>query len=195
MIGAVFPDQDEGPALEADPIIEAALAEFRDFGFRRVSIGDVARRAGIHRATVYRRFATKEQLLVAASIAWARQFFNGVMAAVATLESFDDRLAEGFLLSLKGLREDPLLTRLLTSDRDEVLPFLTVKGGPVLDAVTGFFALQYRAAFPGNPEVDQAAEVAARIGLSLLLTPSSRIPLSTDDEIRTFARRYLLRLA
>jgi AcrR family transcriptional regulator len=177
-----------------EQIIDAALAEFSEFGFRRVSIADVAHRTGLHRATVHRRFATKDDLVLAASITWARRFFESVAAAVADLDTFQDQLVEGFTLSLKRLRTDPLVTRILTTDADTVLPFLTTQGGPVLAAVTEFFANQYRTAYPDRPDIDIAAELAARIGLSLLLTPDSRAVLDTDDDIRTFARRYLLTL-
>ncbi|QIS20962.1 TetR/AcrR family transcriptional regulator [Nocardia terpenica] len=187
---ATNPEQD----ATGEQIIDAALAEFTEFGFRRVSIADVARRAGLHRATVHRRFPTKDDLVTAASIVWARRFFETVTAAVADLTTFEDRLVEGFTLSLKGLRADPLVTRILVTDADTVLPFLTTQGGPVLASVTEFFAEQYRLARPDAPDIDVAAELAARIGLSLLLTPASRAPLDTDDDIRAFARRYLLAL-
>jgi AcrR family transcriptional regulator len=178
----------------AEQIIDCALAEFTEFGFRRVSIADVAHRAGLHRATVHRRFATKDDLVVAASITWARRFFKKINAAVADLDTFEDRLVEGFTLSLKAMRTDPLVTRILVTDADTVLPFITTKGGPVLAAVTEFFAEQYRAAYTDAPDIDVAAELAARIGLSLLVTPHSRAALDTDDDIRGFARRYLLAL-
>jgi AcrR family transcriptional regulator len=178
----------------AEQIIDAALAEFTAFGFRRVSIADVATRAGLHRATVHRRFATKDDLVVAASITWARRFFTTIASAVATLDTFDDQLVEGFTLALKTLRTDPMVTRILTTDADTVLPFLTTGGGPVLNAVTEFFAIQYRTAHPDKPDIDIAAELAARIGLSLLLTPHTHATLDTDENIRAFARRYLLAL-
>lgn len=177
-----------------DQIIDAALAEFTEFGFRRVSIADVARRTGLHRATVHRRFATKDDLVLAASITWARRFFTTIATAVADLDTFEARLVEGFTLALNGLRSDPLVTRILTTDAETVLPFLTTQASPVLAAVTEFFAEHYRSAYPDRLDIDIAAELAARIGLSLLLTPDSHAPLDTDEDIRTFARRYLMTL-
>lgn len=193
MLAALLSTTDEYDAT-AEQIIDAALAEFTEFGFRRVSIADAARRAGLHRATVHRRFPTKDDLVMAASITWARRFFADIRAAVDGIDDFEDRLVEGFTLSLKGLRNDPLVSRVLTTDADTVLPFLTTQGGPVLAAVTSFFVDQYRAAHPDDPDIEVAAELAARIGLSLLLTPASHAMLHTDDEIRAFARRYLLAL-
>src|SRR6478752_9740395 len=43
------------PTSEA--ILDAAVVEFEQHGFRRVAIDDVARRAGVSRTTIYRRFA------------------------------------------------------------------------------------------------------------------------------------------
>ncbi|HEY4020870.1 MAG TPA: TetR family transcriptional regulator [Pseudonocardiaceae bacterium] len=191
MLGELLATADDQDAT-AEQIIDAALAEFTEFGFRRVSIADVARRTGLHRATVHRRFPTKDDLVVAASIVWARRFFTTIATAVADLDSFEDRLVEGFTLALNGLRADPLVARILTTDADTVLPFLTTQGTLVLAAVADFFAEQYRAAYPDRPGIDVAAELAARLGLSLLLTPDSNAQLDTDADIRAFARRYLL---
>ena len=41
----------------AEAILDAAVVEFEQHGFRRVAIDDVARRAGVSRTTIYRRFA------------------------------------------------------------------------------------------------------------------------------------------
>jgi len=53
------------PALD-DAILEAALAEFAEAGFAGVTIEGVAARAGVGKATVYRRYADKVALVVAA---------------------------------------------------------------------------------------------------------------------------------
>ena len=53
------------PAVD-DAILRAALELFRANGFADTSIDAVAKRAGVTRVTVYRRFASKEDLLAAA---------------------------------------------------------------------------------------------------------------------------------
>ena len=47
-------------------ILDAALVEFERHGFRRVALDDVARRAGVSRTTIYRRFANRDELVAAA---------------------------------------------------------------------------------------------------------------------------------
>ena len=53
----------------ADPaaaaILDAAVVEFERQGFRRVALDDVARRAGVSRMTIYRRFASRDELVSA----------------------------------------------------------------------------------------------------------------------------------
>ena len=53
------------PACDA-AILQAALAAFAEGGYRGVSIEGVAARSGVAKATIYRRFANKAQLLVEA---------------------------------------------------------------------------------------------------------------------------------
>ena len=42
------------PADATAAILDAALVEFEQHGFRRVALDDVARRAGVSRTTIYR---------------------------------------------------------------------------------------------------------------------------------------------
>ena len=44
-------------------ILDAAIVEFERHGYRRVALDDVARRAGVSRTTIYRRFANKDELV------------------------------------------------------------------------------------------------------------------------------------
>jgi AcrR family transcriptional regulator len=175
----------------AERILDAALAEIGEYGLRRVTVDDIARRAGIHRVTVYTRFGTKDEILTAAAIAWTHRFFGAIAAKVDGLP-VDERLVEGFVLSAQTMRTDPLITRLLTAEPDVMLPLLTVDSGPVIDAVRTFFAEQLRD--PSVPDPESAAELAARISLSLFLNPRGHFPIDTPDQLRMFARRHLVPL-
>lgn len=46
-----------------DRIHQAAVELFKAFGFRKVSIGEIARRAGVSPTTIYNHFGTKEGLV------------------------------------------------------------------------------------------------------------------------------------
>ncbi len=58
-------------ARASQAILDAALAELVDVGYASLSLDRIATRAGVHRSTVYRRWADKEQLVVDAVLASA----------------------------------------------------------------------------------------------------------------------------
>ncbi|MFE6864021.1 TetR/AcrR family transcriptional regulator [Nocardia sp. NPDC057668] len=181
---------------ETDPqvlrIIDAALAEFREHGIDRVRMEHIARRAGLHRATVYRAFPSKDSVVTTALTTWLGRVLSEVSAAVAQHTDVRDRAAEGFAIALRTLRADPLTNRVLLADEGG-RPFVITYGATLLATARTYFADQLRQAedIEGiDPEA--AAEVAARLSLTLLLIPDSVFPLDTDDQARTFARTHLL---
>jgi AcrR family transcriptional regulator len=66
---AVDPDRPRPRAATArsratrTALLEAAIAEFAVFGFRRASVEGVARRAGVSRATLYVHWSSKDELM------------------------------------------------------------------------------------------------------------------------------------
>ena len=176
-----------------DPVTErvlgAALARFEDFGIRRTTMEDVAGAAGVSRVTVYRRFPQKERLVEAVILREAQRFFAELEAAVAGIDSVEERIVEAFVHTLRAARQQRLLNRLLRTEPAMVLPHLTVEGAPVIAAGTGFLARQMKIARTGVPaaEIDTVAELVARLVLSYLLTPG----LETEAEARRFAARHI----
>jgi len=55
----------EGSDPVAETILDAALEEFLAYGLRRTNVDVVAKRAGVSRATLYRRFDGKDALVQA----------------------------------------------------------------------------------------------------------------------------------
>lgn len=163
-------------------ILDAALAEFTEFGLRRVSADDVARRAGISRATLYRRFpGGKSQLIQQVMARDMRRFLGEVDAAVSGLPSLEEQLVEGILVALRTARADPLLTRLSVTEPDTLLPYLTTEAGPLIAAAAGYLGDRYRRAQadglapPGDPPVapSAVAEIMVRLAISFYLAPES----------------------
>jgi AcrR family transcriptional regulator len=176
------PDWAAAPDEPSARILDAALAEFAEFGLRRVSADDVARRAGISRATLYRRFpGGKRQLIQQVMARDMRRFLAEVDAAVSGLPSLEEQLAEGILVALRTARADPLLTRLAVTEPDTLLPFLTTDAGPLIEAAAGYLGERYRRAQadglapPGEPPVapSAVAEIMVRLAISFYLAPGS----------------------
>ncbi|WP_141577900.1 TetR/AcrR family transcriptional regulator [Actinomadura sp. WMMA1423] len=176
-------------------ILDAALAEFETYGLRRVSVEDVAKRAGVARTTIYRRFTNKEQLLQAVILRECRRFLTAIAEATEDLDSPEDAVVEGFVVGLRSARTHPLMTRVLQSEPEAFLPQLSMNGGAVMLAARDILADRLRRARPGDAEDhDTVAEVLLRLAVSLLLIPGGGLALGDEDAIRKFARDYLTRM-
>lgn len=180
----------------SESILDAALREFMDYGLRRTNVDVVARQAGVSRATLYRRFENKDVLVQAVLVRECRRFFTSIVEAVDGLPTARERLVEGFTVGVRYARHDRLLSRLLASDPEALLPYLTVNGGLVVAVARDFLVGQADQLPGGDQPVDGrepagVAELFVRLAISFTLTPDSCIPLDTDEDVRAFARSYL----
>ena len=195
----------ESPSFDADDeltrrILDAALAQFNDFGLRRTTVDDVARRSGLSRITIYRRFAKKDNLIEAVLQREVRRFLAGLQATIDAQSTPAGRIVESCAFSVQYLRGHPLLNRLLATEPEAIVPWLTVRGGPVIAAVRErIAAVMRREVYGAGPvpdgaahAIDVAAEVCVRLTLSFVLTPPTVVPLDTADDARRFARQYAL---
>jgi AcrR family transcriptional regulator len=178
-----------------ETILDAALEEFLAYGLRRTNVDAVARRAKVSRATLYRRFDGKDALVQAVLVRECRRFFGSIVAATDHLSTVEDRLVEGFVVGVRYAREDRLMNRLLASDPEALLPYLTVNGALVV-AVARDFLVQQGEQHGALPRVKGrtpagVAELFVRLAISFTLTPQSSVPLGTDAEVRAFAANYL----
>ncbi|MEV4127976.1 TetR/AcrR family transcriptional regulator [Nocardia sp. NPDC049707] len=180
-------------------VLDAALLVFLDFGIKRTSMVEVARRCGLSLATLYRRFASKSDLIQAVGMRQARQFVEEVDAAqqrqVDRDAGAEEQIVELFVAFLNGLRGNKLLDRLLKTEPEIVLPYLTVRGAPVLELGRDYLAefitrLQAEGKLP-EYDPEPVAEMIARTALSLALTPQTVLPLDDDAAIRKFARDHV----
>ncbi|MBF6243850.1 MULTISPECIES: TetR/AcrR family transcriptional regulator [Nocardia] len=181
-------------------VLDAALLAFLDFGIKRTSMVEVARRGRLSLATLYRRFAGKSDLIQAVGLWQARQFVEQVDAAVQRQidrdASAEDQIVELFVAFLDGLRGNKLLDRLLTTEPEVVLPYLTVQGAPVIELGRDYVAefITRLQAEDKLPQYDPLplAELVARNALSLALTPQTLIPVDDEAACRQFARDHVV---
>src|SRR2546430_9840673 len=95
----------------ADRILGGALEYAEDFGLRRFTIDDVARRVGVSRVTVYRYFPKKDQLISALIMRELRRFLTRVDQVVNAQPTPAAKLTEGLIFCITYLREHRLLNR------------------------------------------------------------------------------------
>ncbi len=104
-------------------ILDGAMAALSRHGATQLSMSDVCEAAGVSRATLYRYFARKEELLAAVGEHVSRNFVDGIKLAVAASQSPADRLRlvlEFFIRYTSQVKSD----RMLEIEPSFVLKFL-----------------------------------------------------------------------
>lgn len=185
----------EKPVSDGEKLLESALSAFLDFGIKRTSMGEIARRAGISPATLYRRFESKNELVEAVSVREAQRFVAEIDKRVQKVDGVEEQLVEIFVAVITAIAGNELLRRLLRTEPDLILPRLTTEAGPIIAVGRTYLAEKLRELRSGADDdfdADLVAEIMARLALSLALTPDGLIPIDDVEAGRDFARRTLL---
>jgi AcrR family transcriptional regulator len=158
-------------------ILAAAFDCISDVGLGRTTVEDVARAAGIARQTVYRYFPSKDHLITALVLQEEEKFLDGIRAAFDAAPDLEVSLRDGLLFCLRFAREHPLLDRLLSTDPETLLPYLTVRAAPAIRRARDVLKeLITQKAWVRMNVVDSAVDAAVRVVLSYTLTPPDQSP-------------------
>jgi AcrR family transcriptional regulator len=187
----------EPPAdATSDRILDAALALVAASGIRALTMDDVARRAGVGRMTVYRRFGDRERLLDALAVREGRRCLAELDAAAPVDAPIAEQVAAGFATSIRLSREHPLLSRLARVEPEQVLHSLAADASALFALSRVFVAERLRAArrvgvLADGVDCDQAAELLVRLALSFVLLEDSVLPLDDPERLSEVARRLV----
>lgn len=178
---------------DRDAILDGALAAFLDFGVRRTSMADIARRAGISPATLYRRYSQKSDLVAAVGLREATRVLARLSDIIDIEATPLEQLTLLYTAVADEVRSNGLLHRLLATEPETVLPKLTFDAEPILqigrDYLAGFLTrLQAEGHLPSY-DVRPVADALTRLTQSEMLTPSKE-PLA-PNEVRAFVRDHL----
>lgn len=179
------------PEQQEAAILDAAAIEFTEVGVRQANMDAIARAAGVSRSTLYRRFPSKENLL----IALANEAFERGMAeleqAVAGLEP-SAAVVEAFAYGAAMIDADPLLHRMVIDDA-EIRTLTASMSAMFIDMVTDRVAGSLRTAGATMPdeELRRAVEIHVRLVISYLELPSSDEAQRTPEAVRSLAATFL----
>jgi len=176
-------------------IIGAAGNEFRRSGVRHANIERIADEAGVSRSTLYRRFPSREDLLIAV----IHQVRRDLVKEVAdTLAGLDPRatVVEAFCLAMTYFRNDELPRRLLGENPEAVDVFVGAADPQVEDMISEFsrgIAQTLRSSGASMPDrqLQLAAEVQVRMFISLTTAPSAVLDIGDERQLRAFAEDFL----
>jgi AcrR family transcriptional regulator len=175
-------------------ILDAALVEFERHGFRRVALDDVARRAGVSRTTIYRRFANRDELVAAVVERENVVLFGEIAAALTASRTPSNYYVEAFTQSILMFRRHRVLNQMLSDDPALVLELAHRHHHAAVERMAAALRVIFPAGFAeriGADAVDDLADTVLRYAAMALLLPSVH-PLDGAEELRTFARRHFL---
>jgi AcrR family transcriptional regulator len=183
-----------GPDAASRAILDAALVEFERYGFRRVALDDVARRAGVSRTTIYRRFANRDDLVGAVIERENVSLFADIAAELKDAKPQSNIYVEAFKLSILRFRRHRVLNQMMKDEPALVLELAHRHYGAAIERMAAALRVIFPEGFAdriGEAAVNDLADTILRYALMALLIPSVE-PLETADDIRSFATRHFL---
>jgi len=160
-------------SLRHNDYLDAARASLLEVGWRRTTLTDIARRAGVSRMTIYRAWPDMDALLGDLMTREWLGLADEVADGVATRAPAAERIASTAVRMAAAVRDNPVFRRILDVDPEVLLPYLLHRRGRSQEAVlatvveeirTGQEAGEIRA---GDPVVLARTLLLAAHGLTL----------------------------
>ncbi|MEV6106635.1 TetR/AcrR family transcriptional regulator [Streptomyces sp. NPDC051940] len=196
------------PKRHKPSVDDAVLDAVRDcvlaVGVRRTTLTDVARRAGVSRMTLYRRWpdvrALVGDLMTREWLAAAR----GALPAADDPRPVREQLVEGLTDGARALRGHPLFRKIVDVDPELLLPYVLDRRGASQDALLEQLEVTLRAGHADGSV--RAGDAVRQARVLLLVVQSFTLSLRTmtdeadprlataafEDELRHILERTLL---
>lgn len=180
-----------------DRLLDAAIEVASIHGLARLSVGDVAKRAGLSRQTLYKHFPSKDALVAETVLREAAQMVAQIVAAAEAHEDPWQSLRASILVTLQLTREHPLLDRLVRTEPEALLPLLIGEEGSVAAAVRGVVEQIITNRMPDLTalEIRRAADLLTRVLISYAVSAPDDPPEVVADFIATLVTQGIGRPA
>ena len=174
-------------------LIDAAEACFQRYGVGKTTVEDVATAAKVSRATVYRYFADRDELILGVLLREASRFLEGLAAEIDRQSDFERALVNGVLFTVDAVRSDPNLALLFAPDAIGITTSVAGASEAMFALTTAFLRPFFVAArddgqLRADIDLDDAAEWTVRTVLSLLAVhgPVERTATGQRQFLSTF---------
>ena len=158
------------PEVEAR-VVEGALRAIARFGLAKLTVDDVAREAGISRATLYRYFPGRGAVLAAVVRSETERLQRGLDEALGETTTLAEALTAVSGFGARAFAGHEALQHLLATEPGAVLPHLCFSGADTLLTVCADRIRPHLCRFMGPLEARRTGEWLARIVLSYGLAP------------------------
>jgi AcrR family transcriptional regulator len=172
-------------------VIDSAVVCLARHGTLKTTVDDVARQAGVSRATVYRAFpGGRDEVLHAVVETEAARLFAAVGAKLSGEKDLSSALVAGIVEASTRIREHPAVRYLVAHEPGTILGHLAFDEADRILATSSRRAAPFLTAWMGPDEAERVAEWATRIVLSYAISPSTGTdltePAATTRLVETF---------
>jgi len=179
-------------------IVDAALTCIARDGLGGTTVDDIAREAGVSRATTYRLFPGGRETIVDAVVGQeVQRFFADLAVELDRHDDLEALVTAGVARSLRFLASHAALHAVL--EREPVLLAPAVAShrlGVALDASAAFAAPYLRRHLADGPDADrralELAELVVRLVLSYAAQPSTHLDPTDDASVARWVRACVL---
>ena len=180
-----------------DLALDAARESILSVGWNRTTLTDIARRAGLSRMTLYRRWPEMKALLGdLMTREWA-----GLVDLGPKNPNHRERLVAGVVGTVSALRGNELFRRIVELDPEMLLPYLLDRAGRSQELVLNLLVREIEAGQAageiraGDPALLARSLVLAAHGFTLsvqTMTDEELDDAAFDAELTELVERYLL---
>jgi TetR/AcrR family transcriptional repressor of uid operon len=182
----------DGLSPKANQILDAALTCIARVGLTKTTLDDVAREAGCGRATLYRCFDNKQQLLVALVAREAGALRDAVVVDAEMSETLGDAITSVVTTSVRFLGGHAALAFVCAHEPDLLLPFLAFEREDAVLRTAAVLVAPALTRFLDTTDAERLGEWIARITLSYLFSPSEIFDIANVEHVRALVNDFVV---
>ena len=157
-------------------ILEAAESCFEQFGIAKTTMADVARVAGMSRATVCRYFSDRNSLIMESIVRRARIGMAPSREKIRSYPTFGERIVEGICRNVRRGLRDPMIHRLVSPAEATLATSLLSTSGRAVELTRELWE-------PILLEAQESGEMRADVDLTLLCEWISELEMNYISSI------------
>ncbi|HET9541810.1 MAG TPA: TetR/AcrR family transcriptional regulator [Acidimicrobiales bacterium] len=176
-----------------DQALEATLTCIANGGMKGFTVEDVARQAGLSRATIYRYFPGGRDQLVTETVTWeVGRFFVRLAEAIADAPDFRTRVEQGLAFAHRSLRDHEAFQRAMATDQGEIRARLAGIAPIVVGVIRSYLEplLEAETLVDGVTPIEAADHLARLIGS--LIVDEGVWDLGDPSQVHELVDRWLL---
>lgn len=174
-------------------VVDAALRCVARRGTHRTTVDEIAREAGVSRATLYRAFpGGKDAVLAAVVETEAARFFSALAVAMGEADDLEDVLVAGMVEAASRLSSHRALRYVLDHEPGVLLPRLAFAQFERVLGAAAAFSAPFFGRWLEPDEAQRAAEWAVRIVVSYLSCPREGTDLTEPDQARYLVSTFVI---